>query len=71
MKNISAIVSESVDKVFEEREPLSTAELQKILDGLRVVRDMYERGSSVRHIYSSACHRLKKLIEKQTAQSSQ
>ena len=38
--------------------------LKGLLHGLASLRDCYEIGSAPRHVYASACHRLKRLITK-------
>lgn len=38
--------------------------LKALLRGMQALRDCYNPGSANRHVYSSACHKLKKLIVK-------
>lgn len=38
--------------------------LKALLKGMQSLRDCYNPGSANRHVYSSACHKLKKLIDK-------
>ena len=38
--------------------------LKGLLHGLQSLRDCYEIGSAHRHVYASACHKLRKLILK-------
>lgn len=38
--------------------------LKALLKGMQSLRDCYSPGSANRHVYSSACHKLKKLITK-------
>lgn len=38
--------------------------LKAMLRGLQALRDCYNPGSANRHVYSAACHKLKKLIAK-------
>jgi hypothetical protein len=41
--------------------------LKGLLHGLQSLRDCYEIGSANRHVYASACHKIKKLILKHNA----
>lgn len=41
--------------------------LKGLLHGLQNLRDCYELGSANRHVYASACHKLRKLIIKHNA----
>lgn len=38
--------------------------LKGLLHGMQNLRDCYQLGSANRHVYSAACHKLKKLIAK-------
>lgn len=52
----------SKEMKFGSREHV--AALKAILRGLQALRDCYNTGSANRHVYSSACHKIRKLIAK-------
>jgi hypothetical protein len=41
--------------------------LQAMLSGLESLRDCYAMGSANRHVYSSACHKIRRLIAKHSS----
>jgi hypothetical protein len=51
-------------KEMEFGSPEHVRVLKALLRGLQALRDCYPTGSANRHVYSSACYRLKKLIDK-------
>jgi hypothetical protein len=68
-----ALIKESVkegvkyklgSKEMEFGSPDHVRVLKGILHALQSLRDCYQPGSANRHVYSSACHKLRKLIAK-------
>jgi hypothetical protein len=69
----NALLSESVkegvkfrfgSKELEFGSPEHVRVLQALLAGMESLRDCYSVGSANRHVYSAACHKLRKLILK-------
>ncbi|TXH11367.1 MAG: hypothetical protein E6R04_01955 [Spirochaetes bacterium] len=69
----AALLNESVkegvrfrfgSKELEFGSPEHVRVLQALLSGMESLRDCYAVGSANRHVYASACHKLRKLILK-------